>query len=248
MNEDLQITKLGMQDLENVMALQKKIIDNLEEDKKHFTVCRSKNDFMKALTGSKQCMYGIYVGKNLVAQSILSFAEDEFVAAEAPELVRGYSLSDVAVYKAVLVDPAYRGKGLMKRMLQAREDMAVICGKKIAMCKISADNNISLENALKHGMQIAKIGVDKTGHEKLYLQKSLEPKLFMSAKYQNAFIMRLAHNNKFNNVVINKMGALCKQGKIGFWDKQLDALVWAEKGGQVKALYQSVPYNKLKER
>ena len=171
MNEELKISRLTIGDLENVLALQSKIIASLPEEQKYFTINRSKEDFAQVLSAPNMYMFGIYVGKNLVAQSILNLPQDN-VQRDIPEFGRGYKNSEIAIYQAVLVDPAYRGLGLMKRMLQAREDMAILCGRKVAICKIAAANHFSWENTLKHGMQIVKVGVDKSGHKKLYLQKS----------------------------------------------------------------------------
>lgn len=220
MNEDLQLSKLSLKDLDNVIALQNKIIANLPDEQKYFTLHRSKEDFAKALSSSNLHMFGIYVGKTLVAQSILNFPEDG-CPRDIPEFAKEYKNSEIAIYQAVLVDPDYRGMGLMKRMLQAREDMAAFCGKKIAICKIAAANHFSWKNALKHSMQIVSAGIDASGHEKLYLQKKLNTPAVKILSPQPRVLISLQHKN-LSKLMYN-MG---KIGQIGIWDKENATLAY----------------------
>lgn len=219
MNEDLQISRLGSKDLDNILALQNKIISNLSSEQKHFTINRSKEDFAKVLASQNMHMYGIYVGKTLVAQSILNFPQNN-EARDMPEFGKEYQNSDIAIYQAILVDPDYRGQGLMMRMLQVREDMAVMNGKKIAICKIAADNHFSWKNALKHGMQITKANIDKSGFEKLYLQKRLDC-ISTQQNLKNKIIINLNHNY-LKQIMLN----MSKCGKMGIWDKNINSLVY----------------------
>lgn len=226
MNEELQLSKLGIADLENVLALQEKNLAHFKPEERHFTVHRTKEDFIQALTADNQFMYGVYVGKSLVAQSILEFPKDGETT-DVQEYTKGYKNSDVAIYRAVLVDPDYRGRGLMMRMLQAREDMAIMSGKKLAVCKVSADNSFSWTNVLKHGMQISKVYEDKKdGHMKLFLQKSLcsAPNKFLD--FKNKILMKFNANG---TILTHKMNVINQMGKIGIWDKQENALAWVDK-------------------
>lgn len=220
MNEELQLSKLSLKDLDNVLALQEKIIANLPDEQKYFTIRRSREDFAKALSAPNLHMFGIYVGKKLVAQSLLNFPEDNNPR-DIPEFANQYKNSEIAIYQAVLVDPDYRGLGLMKRMLQAREDMAVLCGKKVAICKIAANNHFSWTNALKHGMQIMAAGTDASGHKKLYLQKKLNSSAVQNDLQHPRVLISLGHRN-LGNLAYN-MG---KIGQIGIWDKENRTLAY----------------------
>lgn len=218
MNENLSITKLGLDDIENMLALQNKILNNLPEDQKYFIVERKKSDLLVALSSENMHVFGIYVGKTLVAQSILNFPKDD-APRDIPEFAQNYKNSEIAIFQAILVDPAYRGVGLMKRMLQVREDMAVLSGKKIAICKIAADNSFSWQNALKHGMRIMKAGIDKSGQQKLYLQKSLKnlPQSAIQAKY-----VVKPNTQSLKNIMLN----MSKLGWVGLWDGDAKALAY----------------------
>lgn len=220
MNEELQLSKLSLKDLNNVLALQEKIISALPEEQKYFTLHRSKEEFAKALSSQNLHMFGIYVGKNLVAQSILNFPEDNCLR-DIPEFVKEYKNSEIAIYQAVLVDPDYRGLGLMKRMLQAREDMAVLSGKKVAICKIAAANHFSWKNAIKHGMEIVTAGVDASGHEKLYLQKKLDLPTKKNILPQPRILISLQRKN-LDKLMYN----MSKIGQVGIWDKENATLAY----------------------
>ena len=223
MNEELQIAKLSIEDLDNVLALQEKNIKHFKPEERHFTVHRTREDFVKALTADNQYMYGVYIGNTLVAQSMLEFPKDGY-ATDVSEFTKGYRNSDVAIYRAVLVDPDYRGMGLMMRMLQAREDMAIMCGKKLAVCKVSADNSFSWQNILKHGMQIMNV-YEENGHTKLFMQKHISLKHNMLLNMKNKIVMKF---NASDAIIANKMSAISKMGKIGVWDKEQKALAWVD--------------------
>ena len=164
----------------DVVELQERVCKALPAPKKHFVLYRTEKEFLRALESDNQFMYGIFDKDKLIAQSILSF-DKEFID-ELPQY--NFDLRDVAIYKGVLVDPDYRG-GIMSRMQGAREDMAIMCGKKIALCKISVDNDVSMGNAKKHGMVLLQTARDGSGYVKTYWGKALEDNmLVMSMKSQ----------------------------------------------------------------
>ena len=186
---------------------------------------------MQALESPSTCVFGLFDGKKLVSQSILSLPkEDE--ERELAEFLPDHSNSELAIYKAVLVDSEYRGHGLMKRMLQIREDTAILNNRSIAITQIAADNPASWINALRHGMQITKVGFDPYDQaEVIYLQK----KIGQSTTEQNAYAgstysMKLGSNIHMQvPLLFNKMQELSKRGMIGVsWDAQNNALIWQQ--------------------
>lgn len=225
MNESLQLTKLTINDLDNVLKLQEKIISGLPESQKHFTVHRTKEEFVDALTSPSKFVYGVYIGKSLVAQSILEFLDgnnnnSEWLQASGYQ----YKASDIAVYKAVLVDPQYRGQGLMGRMLQAREDMSIMSGKKVSLCKISLDNVFSLKNALTHGMDIINMKKEQ-GHCKVFLQKELS-RIDSTSSY-NIIHKHSLNLDKPNYITLKQtLSNMLSQGMKGIWNPNNHSLSW----------------------
>ena len=173
MKKNLEIKELNIAHLADVLKLQDKIIEGLNQDEQHFILRRSVEDFMKALDSEDTHMLGVFDGDKLVAQSIFEFPQDnqkrdmEEFAGEVPN-------SDLVIYKATLVDKDYRGMGLMSKLLDYREMKAKMAGKKVAIHQIAIDNPASWINALKNGMSIRKVDNDPDdGAQVLYLQKEL---------------------------------------------------------------------------
>lgn len=227
-NEELVLKKLDITDLKNLIDLQDKIIKGFKPDEQHFILHRTAKDFIKALENDSTYVFGLYDGERLVSQSILSLPKDNETR-ELAEFADDMKNSELAIYKAVLVDPDYRGRGLMKRMLQIREDTAKVNGRNTAITQIAADNPASWVNAIQYGMQITKVGFDPEDNAQvIYLQKRLdnkkEPKLYMSESYH----MRLGKDvHKRVPFLFNKMQELSKSGMVGTcWDKETNSIVW----------------------
>ena len=214
-NNELLLKKLDIKDLKSLIDLQDKIIADLKDDEQHFILHRTASDFLNALESDSMYVFGLYDGDRLVSQSILSLPQDNDKR-EISEFLSNEKNSDLAVYKAVLVDPEYRGRGLMKRMLQIREDAAILNGRRIAITQIAADNPASWINALRYGMQITKVGFDPDDNAKvIYLQKNLdgqkEPKLNMQQEYSMSLGKDIHHQVP---VLFNKMQKLSQDGWV----------------------------------
>ena len=228
MQNDLQLKKLDIKDLSNLINLQDKIIKDFHPDEQHFILHRTAEDFMKALKSETTQVFGLYDGKNLVAQSILSLPNDN-QDRELGEFLPEIPNSQIAIYKAVLVDPEYRGKGLMKEMLKIRETTAIMNNRSTAITQIAADNPASWINAIRHGMEISKVDFDPEDNAKvIYLNKDLtsnSQKDLTSDKYHNLSLGKDVHKNI--PVLFNKMQQLAQKGyKAIGWNKETNNLVW----------------------
>ncbi len=229
MSEQLEVKNLNIEHLSGVMELQNKIIANLQEDEKHFILKRSAAEFLKALDGENVYMLGIFDGDKLVAQSMFEFPENvgkRELAEFAPEI----DCDDLVIYKATLVDPSYRGRGLMQELLRLREQKAKIEGKKTAISQIAIDNPASWINAIKSGMSIRKVDKDPfDGAKVLYMQKDFYKPLAIS-KTKNCFSMYIGKNiHKEIPALFNKMHYLAEAGYCGieFVGKE-NKIVWAK--------------------
>ncbi len=225
----LTLKKLEMNttDLRSLLDLQDKIISGLKPDEQHFILHRTIDDFSNALKSNHMYVFGLYDGERLISQSILSLPGDNDTR-ELSEFAQEYKNSELAVFKAVLVDPEYRGQGLMKQMLKIREQVAIEHGRKIAITQIAADNPASWVNALQYGMQITKVDFDPEDNAKvIYLQKRLDGK-HSSSVSSNEYRLSLGSDvHKNVPALFNKMMALSASGMIGTsWDKQNNQIIW----------------------
>lgn len=213
---ELTLKKLDITDLKSLIDLQDKIISGFKEDEQHFILHRTASDFLNALESDSMFVFGLYDGQQLVSQSILSLPKDNEIR-EIPEFLDDVPNSKLAVYKAVLVDPKYRGRGLMKRMLRIREETSIINGREIAISQIAADNPASWINALRYGMQITKVGYDPDDNAKvIYLQKRLNGKDFLKVDLNKTYALSLGKNiHNQIPVLFNKLQKLSNEGWIG---------------------------------
>src|SRR5574344_2122738 len=227
-NQNLILKKLDITDLKNLIDLQDKIIAGFHPDEQHFILHRTAEDFIKALKSETTFVFGLYDNDKLVSQSILALPKDN-EKRELSEFLSDKKNSELAIYKAVLVAPEYRGQGLMKRMLQIREDMARFNGRNIAITQIAADNPASWVNEIQYGMQITKIGYDPEDNAQvIYLQKSLDTKGEKRINYFNPYKMSLGKDvHKRVPILFNKMQELSAQGLVGTsWDKETNSIIW----------------------
>lgn len=169
-----QIKELNITHLPDVQELQNKIFDNLHEDEKHFILKRSAEDFIKALGGENTHMLGVFQENKLIAQCIFAMPQNE-LSRDMPEFLPDVQNQDLVIYKAVAVDPNFRGTNLMKKMLDHIEKSAKEMGKKTSIIQIAIDNPASWINALRNGMAIKKVDKDpEDGVKVLYLQKDFD--------------------------------------------------------------------------
>lgn len=229
-NTILTLKKLEMNtaDLRSLIDLQDKIIAGFKPDEQHFILHRTIDDFSNALKSDHMYVFGLYDGERLISQSILSLP-GEHDTRELSEYAAEYKNSELAVFKAVLVDPEYRGRGLMKKMLGIREMVAAQHGRKIAITQIAADNPASWVNAIQYGMQITKVGYDPEDNARvIYLQKNLETQPHQLRPQTKGYFLSLGSDvHKNVPALFNKMMKLSADGMIGTeWDKQSNSIIW----------------------
>ena len=66
----LTVKKLDMDNLQDVIKLQQKIINGLHPDEQHFILHRTKEDYIKSLNGKSSNMLGVFDQNELIAQTI----------------------------------------------------------------------------------------------------------------------------------------------------------------------------------
>ncbi len=170
----LTVKKLNQTNLSDVMALQSRIISGLHPDEQHFILHRTEEDYMKSLTGTSSNMLGVFDEDKLIAQVVYGLPQNGETR-DMPEFKSDTPNSDLVIYEAILVDPAYRGSSLMKRMLEYIEANAIDEGRKHSIIQIAVDNPASWINALHHGMSVTKVDLDPSdGVKVIYLEKEIK--------------------------------------------------------------------------
>lgn len=226
----LTVKKLNPTNLSDVMHLQERIIAGLHPDEQHFILHRTENDYMKSLTGTSSNMLGVFDEDKLIAQIVYGLPKNG-EERDMPEFKSDIPNDELVIYEAILVDPAYRGSSLMKRMLEYIENNAIDEGRKHSIIQIAVDNPASWINALHHGMAITKVDLDPSdGVKVIYLEKDIIANMPQKTSAPT-YSMYLGDNihTKIPNL-FNKMQYLIESGYHGVsLNKETQSLIWQKK-------------------
>ena len=230
--KQLTVKKLDINNLADVMKLQEKIISGLHPDEQHFILHRTAEDYMKSLDGKSSNMLGVFDGDTLIAQTVYSLPLNGETR-DMPEFKPEIENKDLVLYEAILVDPAYRGSSLMKRMLEYIESHAIDNGRTHAIIQIAVDNPASWINALNHGMAITKVDRDPyDGVKVIYLEKKIshKPAPVLHAANNNAQVYSMYLGDNIHAKIpslFHKMQYLIQNGYHGVsLNKESKSLVW----------------------
>ena len=247
----LTVKKLNETNLSDVMSLQTRIISGLHPDEQHFILHRTEKDYMKSLTGTSSNMLGVFDGDKLIAQVVYGTPQNGETR-DMPEFKSDTPNSDLVIYEAILVDPAYRGSSLMKRMLEYIETNAIDEGRKHSIIQIAVDNPASWINALHHGMSITKVDLDPSdGVKVIYLEKEIKHKTTPQPLLQDnkkTYSMYLGDNihAKIPSLFM-KMQHLISKGYHGVsLNKETKSLIWQKEETPMLnyAMYQQMAQSK----
>ena len=244
----LTLKPLNGSNLKDVMSLQDKIIANLSKDEQHFILHRTEHDYMKSLNGKTSHMLGVFDEDTLIAQIVYSLPENN-KERDMPEFKPNTPNHNLVIYKAILVDPEYRGSSLMKKMLEYIEKNLIDEQRTTSIIQIAIDNPASWINALHHGMSITKVDTDPSdGVKVIYLEKNIQSPNISLAPSNNiqTYSLYLGDNiHKKIPTLFNKMKHLISKGYQGaYLNKETKSLIWEKSKKQKdKQLTQiSTPY------
>lgn len=232
MKKHLTVKKLDGTNLTDVMQLQQKIIAGLHPDEQHFILHRTEADYMKALNGKSSNMLGVFDGDELIAQTVYETPQNDDERS-MPEFKSEIPNENLVVFEAILVDPAYRGSSLMKKMLGFIEENAIDSKRTHSIIQIAVDNPASWINALHHGMNITKVDCDPyDGCKVIYLEKKInQPKIPLDFEITpQTYSMYLGENihQKIPSLFM-KMQHLISRGYIGVsLNKETQSLIWQQ--------------------
>ncbi|MBO5038355.1 MAG: GNAT family N-acetyltransferase [Alphaproteobacteria bacterium] len=229
------VKKLDSTNLKDVMSLQQKIINGLHPDEQHFILHRTEADYMKSLNGTSSNMLGVFDNGELIAQTVYGTPQNN-EPRDMPEFKSDTPNENLVIFEAILVDPAYRGSSLMKRMLEYIEQNAIDSGRTHSIIQIAVDNPASWINALHYGMSITKVDLDPSdGAKVIYLEKKIEKNKTQAPLTQDnnrTYSMYLGENiHKKIPSLFMKMQYLIAQGYQGIsLNKETQSLIWQQKG------------------
>ena len=210
----LNLKQLTLQDLPAIMTLQEKILEALLPHQKDFVVHRSEEDFKKLLTPPSG-LYGCFDGDKLVAQMAYDLPSVRH-AGTYPEFKTATAAQHLIIFEAILVDPAYRGHGLMQRMLAKVGDILHEQNpeRTYAIMQIASANLASWKSALHYGMEMTKVAKDPGDSTPcFYLEKNM--KFSKASVIKPAFYVNLENYPPQSPHFFQYMRTLYKHGYIG---------------------------------
>lgn len=170
-NANLHIRPCTIQDLEDVMDLQKRILDGMEEKEWFAETSRTENEkfFQKP-----NLLLGIYAEERLIAYGSIGFLEKD---RENLGWDLGWpeeKVANCANLDTIVVDPDFRGRGLQRLLISlCTEQARTIKPGGTILTTICPDNRYSMRNAEKEGFEILLRTRKYGGKDRYILGKAL---------------------------------------------------------------------------
>lgn len=142
-NPDLYLRECGPEDVPQILALQKQVIDALEDKN---LLRKNTREMFERCVQPPHYTLGVYDGSDMVAVSILYDPQGD--EEDLSKNLRCHTVEKGANYKLALVSPQYRGRGLQRKMLYFLEKYAYHTGYTHLCTTVSPDNLYSMRNVL----------------------------------------------------------------------------------------------------
>lgn len=166
--------RLGPGDLTAVAEFRTAIFANLPDPDMYVP---EDPGFLEAhLDGSRGLVFGLYVEDRLAACAILGLPGPDMPNFGADLKLPPGDLGRVAHIASSMVDPAFRGWGLQKRLFNYRLQMAAGAGRTLLLARVANSNPVSWRNMLKCGMQaVAQLRMHGTRLRLLFARDLAKP-------------------------------------------------------------------------
>lgn len=151
---------LNEDDIRDFLLLQKKAWKNLAHDEKHYLKIRTRDDLLTHMS-HRMPIIGVKDENGfLVGQCLLSYP----CRGDAVKNIVGYPLSEnlstTAIIQSVAVDPAMRGHGLARQMIDSAKEIAAMSDHVVLLAKVADDNTKSGKSFMNADFTAAAIGKD----------------------------------------------------------------------------------------
>lgn len=146
--QDLCIRKCAEDDLHDILELQDKIFDGLEDE----SVLRrnSRENFEKCLC-EPNCTLGLYDDDDMIGVIIIAVPASGMT--DLHEDLERHEVRNPATFKLVMVKEDYRGHGLQKSLMWVLEKLAYIRGYEYLCVSVSPNNEFSRNNIAGSGYE-----------------------------------------------------------------------------------------------
>lgn len=155
-------------EVDKVMALQRRVHENMPDPSQ---LAETGRDEIAESTRLDVCL-GVFDGDRLAAFALM-VANRESPSRNTGQK-NGFIPRECVSFDTAFVDPDYRGLGMQRYLLQARDEIAVQLGAKYALVTVDPKNEFSLRNILSQGFEIIARKQLYGGLDRYVLKKDLQ--------------------------------------------------------------------------
>lgn len=145
---DLLVRRMRADEADRIMELQSRVHACMPDPS--LLALTDRNEIEESLR-LDVCL-GIFDGERLAAFALMVVNRES--AHRNTGQKNGLAPEECVSFDTAFVDPDYRGLGLQRRLLQAREEVVRQLGAKYALVTVSPENEFSLRNILNQGFEI----------------------------------------------------------------------------------------------
>lgn len=166
---ELLVRRMREDEVDLVMRLQTRVLDTMPDSS---LLAETDRDEIAESVQLDLCL-GAFDGHRLAAFALMvvNRASETRNTGQKNGLVPEECVS----FDTAFVDPDYRGLGLQKYLLSAREEVAHLLGAKYALVTVAPDNEFSLKNVMNHGFEIMARKRLYGNRDRYILKKNLHP-------------------------------------------------------------------------
>ncbi|MDD9901431.1 MAG: GNAT family N-acetyltransferase [Alphaproteobacteria bacterium] len=151
-------------DIDAMLHLQHTVLDTLPDDKKNFIVPKDRA-YLEEHIDNGSVVIGILCNGQLIAQSLLKLPNEEHPETGMTGMQLNAAPDNVSIIQGVLVDPAYRGNGLMSVMIESCLRMAEATGREHIMARADTRNAASWAAFITEGFELDSIDSSPKGRD-----------------------------------------------------------------------------------
>ena len=165
---ELLVRRMRMDEVDLVMQLQTRVLETMPDSS---LLAETDRDEI-AESVQLDLSLGVFDGDRLAAFALM--VVNRMSESRNTGQKNGLDPLECVSFDTAFVDPDYRGLGLQKFLLTAREDVAHQLGAKYALVTVAPNNAFSLKNVMGHGFEIMARKQLYGGRDRYVLKKDLE--------------------------------------------------------------------------
>jgi len=192
--KDFMYKPLTLAQIEEIEALQQKVIDTLEDQSILQPLSR---DELENILGNNGVMLGAFDGAKLIACRALlkpDLTEDEHLGVDA----RAVDLSRVLYQEVSFVHPSYRGHGLQRKLGQRIMELVNLADYDVICATVKPFNIASLKDKFSQGLHVVALKYKYGGKLRYVFAKDLHDEVKLT---DEQVVINMANTEEQQNIL-----------------------------------------------